>query len=299
MLNIGNKHIAAFLEAARTLSFTQTAEKLYSTQSTVSRTIRQMEDEIGAMLFYRGRFSLSLTPAGEYLLRELERIQNDLAMAFEHAKLLDGQRADSIRVGIYSCSLLEMVHGQYLQEFERLYPQIDIAYSFSSLSDEQLKTDALDLIIIPDINFEHKDSYDSMMLMEARLLLLCSKDNPIAQRGHPVAEDFRQQTLLTVFHPQMLHSFQMDTLNYFGVKSTNIVQTSNSEDLFLRLRQGNCFTLLDNYCVSMDTGRFFRYELPDGCTKVAFRLFWLKGSQNPALTALLNHFRQKLRQNQD
>lgn len=298
MLNIGNKHIEVFLAAAGTLSFTQTAETLYSTQSTVSRTIRQMEDEIGAMLFYRGRFSLSLTPAGEYLLRELERIQDDLAVAFEHTKLLDGQRADRVRVGIYSYSLLELVHSRYLQDFERLHTQIDIAYSFSNLSDEQLKTDALDLIIIPDIDFEHRDSYDSMMLMEASLLLLCSKDNPIAQCGHPVAEDFRQQTLRTVFHPQMLRSFQMDTLNYFGVKAANIAQASNAEDLFLRRRQGNCFTLLDDYCASIDTGRFFRYELPDGCTKVTFRLFWLTGSQNPALAALLKHLQNKLQQNQ-
>lgn len=296
MLNIGNKHIEVFLEAARTLSFTQTAEKLYSTQSTVSRTIRQMEDEIGAVLFYRGRFSLSLTPAGEYMLRELERIQDDLSMACEHAKLLDGQRDDSIRVGIYSYSLLEMVYSQYLQEFERLHPQINIAYSFSSLSDEQLKTDALDLIIIPDINFEHKDSYDSLALTDARLLLLCSHDNPIAQRGGLVAKDFQQQTLLTVFHPQMLRSFQIDTLNYFGVKAANIVQASNTEDLLLRLKQGNCFTLLDDYCMSADMGRFFRYELPEGCTKVTFRLFWLKDARNPALAALLEHFRTKLQQ---
>lgn len=294
MLNIGNKHIKVFLDAAKTLSFTQTAKKLYLTQSTVSRIIHQMEKGIGATLFNRGRFSLSLTSAGEYLLRELERIQDDFARVYEHAKLLDKQRADNVRIGIYSYSLLELVHDQYLQEFENLYPQIDITYSFSNLSDEQLEADILDLIIIPDINFEHKDSYDSMKLMDAKLMLLCSQDNPIAERGFPIAEDLRRQTILTVFHPQMMRSLHIETLSYFGVEDTNIAQASNSEDLFLRLRQDNCFTLLDDRCVSVDTGRFFRYELPEGCTKVAFRLFWHKDSQNPALAALLKHFRNKL-----
>lgn len=294
MLNIGNKHIEIFIEAAKSLSFTQTAEKLYSTQSTVSRTIRQLEEEIGAILFYRGRFSLQLTPAGEYLLRELERIQDDLAMALEHARLLDGQRSDSVRIGIYSYSLLELVHDRYLQEFERDHPEIGITYSFSNLGGEQLKTDALDLIIIPDINFDHKESYDSMELLNTSLLLLCAPNNPIALRGEPIAEDFRLQTLLTVFHPQMLRSFQIDTLNYFGLKDANIVQASNSEDLFLRLKKGGCFTLLDDYCMSVDTSRFFRYELPKGCTSVTFRLFWLKNSQNPVLAALLAHFRKRL-----
>lgn len=296
MLNIGNKHIEIFIEAAKSLSFTQTAEKLYSTQSTVSRTIRQLEEEIGAILFYRGRFSLSLTPAGEYLLRELERIQDDLAMALEHARLLDGQRSDSVRVGIYSYSLLELVHNRYLQEFEQAHPEISITYSFSNLGGEQLKTDTLDLIIIPDINFDHKESYDFMELLNTNLLLLCAQNNPIALRGEPIAEDFRLQTLLTVFHPQMLRSFQIDTLNYFGLKDVNIVQVSNSEDLFLRLKKGGCFTLMDDYCMSVDTSRFFRYELPKGCTSVTFRLFWLKSSQNPALAALLAHFRNRLGQ---
>ena len=57
MYSIGSKHIKVFLEAARTLSFTEAAQRLYTTQPSVSRIIRQMEEEIGVALFYRSRFS--------------------------------------------------------------------------------------------------------------------------------------------------------------------------------------------------------------------------------------------------
>lgn len=67
-----------FLETARTGNITRAAENLHVTQPTMSRQIKDLEDELGEKLFERTNYAVRLTPAGE-LLRE--RAEDILGMA--------------------------------------------------------------------------------------------------------------------------------------------------------------------------------------------------------------------------
>ena len=66
--------LRTFLEVHRMHSFTQAAENLSVTPSAVSARIRQLEGEIGRALFRRNSQQVSLTPAGERLLRHAQGI---------------------------------------------------------------------------------------------------------------------------------------------------------------------------------------------------------------------------------
>lgn len=61
--------LRGFLAAARHLSFTLAANELHLTQSALSRQIQALEEEIGQALFLRYRRQISLTPAGQSLLK--------------------------------------------------------------------------------------------------------------------------------------------------------------------------------------------------------------------------------------
>ncbi|WP_201330456.1 LysR family transcriptional regulator, partial [Lactobacillus nasalidis] len=60
--------IQTFVSLAGTLSFSQTADDLYTSQSTVSKHIAALEKELGMKLFDRSSRQVSLTKEGEYLL---------------------------------------------------------------------------------------------------------------------------------------------------------------------------------------------------------------------------------------
>ncbi|MDP3832391.1 MAG: LysR family transcriptional regulator, partial [Hydrogenophaga sp.] len=72
--------LPCFDAAARTLSFTLTAQELSLTQSAVSRQIQLLEESLGVALFERGHRSLTLTEAGEVMQRAtrdaLERLRD-------------------------------------------------------------------------------------------------------------------------------------------------------------------------------------------------------------------------------
>ncbi|MGK3486155.1 LysR family transcriptional regulator [Klebsiella michiganensis] len=64
--------LAVFTEAGRYESFRRAAENLSLTTSAVSQSVRKLEERLGVKLFIRTGNSVSLSPEGSYLLREVE-----------------------------------------------------------------------------------------------------------------------------------------------------------------------------------------------------------------------------------
>ncbi|MBQ6473097.1 MAG: LysR family transcriptional regulator, partial [Victivallales bacterium] len=63
-----------FLAVAREKSVTGAAHRLHVTQSTLSRQLKDLEDELGQRLFIRGSHSVSLTAEGMLLRQRAEEI---------------------------------------------------------------------------------------------------------------------------------------------------------------------------------------------------------------------------------
>jgi DNA-binding transcriptional LysR family regulator len=69
-MDVGTRHLRYFIAVAEELNFTRAAERLYVSQSVLSRQIRQLENDLRAPLFERTSREVRLTDAGEALLTE-------------------------------------------------------------------------------------------------------------------------------------------------------------------------------------------------------------------------------------
>lgn len=77
------RHLRALLAVRRTLSFSAAADDLGVSQPVVSRTIRQLENDVGAPLVDRTTRRVSMTPRGEILADHAARILDDLRAALD------------------------------------------------------------------------------------------------------------------------------------------------------------------------------------------------------------------------
>ena len=89
--------LVAFIAVAEAGSFTRASAKLGLSQSAVSYSVRMLEQKLGVRLISRTTRSLSLTGAGERMLRSLrpafDHIESEIAAALTGPALADGEQA--------------------------------------------------------------------------------------------------------------------------------------------------------------------------------------------------------------
>ncbi|WP_027966408.1 LysR family transcriptional regulator [Halomonas halocynthiae] len=77
------RHLHYFRVVAEELNFTRAAERLYISQPPLSRQIKKLEEEIGAVLFERSTRGVALTASGQFLyehtLQILEKVESTVA----------------------------------------------------------------------------------------------------------------------------------------------------------------------------------------------------------------------------
>ncbi|WNV77070.1 LysR substrate-binding domain-containing protein [Geodermatophilus sp. DSM 44513] len=88
-----------FVTVARTLHFGRAADELHMAQSPLSQAIRQLEHQLGATLFTRTTRRVELTPAGEALLRDAERVLESVEAARARVRLVGDGHTGLLRVG--------------------------------------------------------------------------------------------------------------------------------------------------------------------------------------------------------
>jgi len=80
------RHLRYFLAVAEELRFARAAEKLHIEQSPLSRAIKELEEELGVVLFARTTRSTRLTHAGTLFLEHVRRVLAALEQARDSVK---------------------------------------------------------------------------------------------------------------------------------------------------------------------------------------------------------------------
>jgi DNA-binding transcriptional LysR family regulator len=114
MRKITLRHLRSFLAIAQTGSFTLAASRLFQTQSTLTATIQQFEEEIGLKLFERNTRRVELTmdginfhPVAEKIIRDFDNALNDLqAISKSQQGLIRIAAAPSMAVHVLSPALV-------------------------------------------------------------------------------------------------------------------------------------------------------------------------------------------------
>lgn len=102
------RQLRCFVKAAEYLSFTKAARYVCIAESSLSVQIKQLETELGVILFSRERKQIELTEAGEKLLPYAKLVISNVQDVSMVIQDINEMRGGSLRIGgIFSlCSLL-------------------------------------------------------------------------------------------------------------------------------------------------------------------------------------------------
>jgi len=184
-----------FVAVAEQRHFTRAARDLAVAQPSISKQIRLLEEELGAVLFHRMRGNVALTPAGETLLPWARRVLSDLDTAVDEVHELAGLRRGRLSVGA-TPSLTTAILPAALARFRAAYPGIDLKLQEAGSRDlvRELDEGALDLalVILP---VRHRSLVTEPLLRE-ELVVAVALEHPLAARASVTISELRDVPLV-------------------------------------------------------------------------------------------------------
>jgi DNA-binding transcriptional LysR family regulator len=193
------KQLNYFMAVAEELHFGRAAERLGIAQPPLSRQIKQMEEELEAILFNRGRSSITLTQAGERLMLRgrdiLDRVDDT---RLEVRRI--GQGADGrLRIGFVGSSTYGILPN-IIKSFRATYPGINL--SLIPMNNAQLQKQLVGREI--DVAFARPALNDAEFavkkLIEERLILALPDTLDTGSRR--VADLRRLETHSLILYPE-------------------------------------------------------------------------------------------------
>lgn len=127
------RHLVYFREVARQLHYRKAAESLAVAQPALSRSIAQLEKEMGVDLLNRTRRKVELTTAGRAFLERIEPLLRGLAAVPGDIQALAGGQAGHVRVAFTGLAMATVLPG-ILRDFNRRYPGIKVELNESPTS---------------------------------------------------------------------------------------------------------------------------------------------------------------------
>ncbi|MBL4954642.1 LysR family transcriptional regulator [Neobacillus sp. OS1-32] len=218
------KHLQYFLEVAKLNSFSRAADALFITQPTISKMIKNLEQELGVVLFDRSRKQLTLTDAGRVIL--------------EHAKLIDHAMKN---VSMELSNLLELKKGQIriglppifaahhfleiMSKFHEQYPGItfQLVEKGSKRIEEDVESNLLDvgMVVLPT----KPELFNYFSILEEDLQLILPKSHPLSVRDAVSLIDLSQESFILFNNDFVLNDRIIQSCNLAGFHP-NIVSES-------------------------------------------------------------------------
>ncbi|WP_024862869.1 LysR family transcriptional regulator [Pediococcus acidilactici] len=185
-------------------TISKAAKALHITQPTLSRQLRELENELGTSLFIRGRRKLQLTDAGLFLKTRAEEIlqltqQTNLEFENRRKQLFSGR----IAIGCVEADNSDTL-ALILEKFVQDYPQVTFTV-YSGTSDDittRLDKGLLDVAVL--LKPVATEKYGEITLLRTeRWGLLVSKDSSWAKKNAIQPADLREMPLFIAQRPEV------------------------------------------------------------------------------------------------
>ena len=122
------RNLITFTHVAELGSFTKAAEQLGYSQSTISFQIKQLEEELGCLLFERINHTITLTERGHELVSYAHQVRT-LTDEFKESFNTEEQLTGHIHIVTPDSICDDMINSNYM-DFHKKYPSISICLIF-------------------------------------------------------------------------------------------------------------------------------------------------------------------------
>jgi LysR family hca operon transcriptional activator len=283
------RHLRYFVAVAEAGSLTVAAEqRLHTSQPSLSRQIRDLEDEVGARLLTRRARGIELTPAGRAFLDHARLVLSQVEAATEAARRVAHPTRPCFTMGFLTGHELKWM-PEALRILRGELPNIDVMISsqYSPLLADGLSKGKLDVAFlrrergVPGLAFR--------LLVKEPLVVILPADHRLAALKSISPRDLLGETFVTVSDTAPVLRRVID--NYLKRSGINIKPTHEVDNLAMAMSLisstgglGLLPAYAQNFLLSSVTSRPLKGDTPT----VDLVLGYKKSNQSPILKLLLS-----------
>lgn len=294
--NLSIRHLRAFAEVAYCGSFTQAASRLHLTQSSLTATIKQLEQSVGLTLFDRTTRRVLLTLQGEQFRPVAEKLISDFDTAIGDLQAIAGQQQGQVAIAA-SPSTISRLLPPVIDDYRQQYP--DIAISLRDDSAGQIEQRVLDNDVDFGIGANHSGhpELNYQPVLSDRYGVVVPAAHPFMAESSIQWQQLIQEELLflsadTGIRAQLNQFRQAGQLLLSDQKA--ILEVSNPAGLAALIRQGIGISVLPALAASTESFKELRFiPLIEPLMRREVCLVSRKGrSLSPAASTLLSLARE-------
>lgn len=177
------RHLRYFVSVAEALSFTKAAEKLHTAQPSLSRQIKDLEEELGVRLLTRTKHLVALTDEGRSFLADAKRLLSLAAEIVESVRRLHTGEVRVLNVG-YVSNLFHELLPRTLASFHQFFPAISVNLFDLSCGDQfrALEEGKLDLGFVGLHEPIARRGLEFRTIASYKTVAALSETNPLANK---------------------------------------------------------------------------------------------------------------------
>jgi LysR family transcriptional regulator, hca operon transcriptional activator len=282
------RHLRYFVAVAEAGSLTvAAARRLHTSQPSLSRQIRDLEDELGAQLLTRRARGVDLTPAGRAFLDHARLVLSQVEAAGEATRRVAHPRRPCFTMGFLTGHELKWM-PEALRILRDELPNIDVMISsqYSPLLADGLSKGKIDAAFlrrergVPDLAFR--------LLVKEPLMVVLPSDHRLAALKSIGPRDLVSETFVTVSDTAPVLRMVID--NYLKRSGVNIKPTHEVDNLAMAMSLiatggvGLLPAYAQNFLLSSVTSRPLKGDTPS----VDLVLGYKKSNESPILKLLLS-----------
>lgn len=240
------RNLITFIHVTELGSFTKAAEQLGYSQSTISFQIKQLEDELGCLLFERINHTITLTERGHELVSYAHQVRA-LTEDFKESLTKEEECRGHIHIVTPDSVCEDMIYTHYI-DFHNKYPDISIKFTTAdtSVMFEMLDHNEADAIITLDSHSYRKDYVIAKEQALPMHFVTNSKSSFAGQKNIKMADIANEPFILTEYGQGYRRVFDKE-LAKKSLDITPVLEIGRTDIITRLLTQSNMISYLPDF----------------------------------------------------
>lgn len=288
------RHLRYFVAVAQALNFTRAAEKLHTSQPSLSSQIRDLEACVGVALLVRDKRKVALTAAGECFLQDALAILEQAENAKIRARKVV-QEDSHFSIGFVPSAEVNLL-PKVLPLFRLKQPEthIELVSLITTEQEEKILRGELDVGLMRHPVYSPEIDY--LELIHEPLVVVLPVNHPLAQEKTISARQLDGVNFVST-DPAYSGALAKIVQAWFQQQKShpNIVQVATNILVTMNLvGMGLGVTLIPGYMNNFNTGQVVFRPIADDAPTIALLMAWKKGALKPALTDFIATVQERL-----